>query len=294
MSKLYVIGNGFDLSHDLPTNFKTDFKVISEKNEINPLFWELYQSHNPEIWADFENLLAVPDFNSLEEIFEDYTPDYSSEHEYDRDAIITEAESSGNLQESLLAFVSNAENNLLSKSPKKTYLRMFQSDDIFVNFNYTHTLETLYGVDEKNILHIHGEMGKNNLVMGYPGNFLPEIYTFDPTMKRGFKVRKDILKYVQNIEDYYISEAYRVLYEKVKGFKKEYNIDILEQFLKKRNYSSVVVIGHSYKIDFPYFEFINDKQNTKWELSWYSPEDEDAAKNLTEKIGISYYKLTKI
>ncbi|EME3512192.1 hypothetical protein Q7177_002813, partial [Enterococcus faecium] len=81
---------------------------------------------------------------------------------------------------------------------------------------------------------------------------------------------------------------------KVKGFKKEYNIDILEQFLKKRNYSSVVVIGHSYKIDFPYFEFINDKQNTKWELSWHTPQDEDAAKELAEKIEISNYKLTNI
>ena len=35
------------------------------------------------IWSDFENLLANPDFNSLGEIFTDYVPDYLS----DRDSV---------------------------------------------------------------------------------------------------------------------------------------------------------------------------------------------------------------
>ena len=54
---LFIIGNGFDLAHGLPTKFDPDFKVIAEKNESNPYFWELYQSAEPNICSDFENLI---------------------------------------------------------------------------------------------------------------------------------------------------------------------------------------------------------------------------------------------
>ena len=33
MSRLYIIGNGFDLLHKLPTKFDPDFKNIAEKNQ---------------------------------------------------------------------------------------------------------------------------------------------------------------------------------------------------------------------------------------------------------------------
>lgn len=67
-NKLYIIGNGFDLAHNLPTRFDPDFKNITSKYEFEN-FWELYQSDENDIWSDFENLLGCPDFNLLEEIF---------------------------------------------------------------------------------------------------------------------------------------------------------------------------------------------------------------------------------
>lgn len=44
MSRLFVIGNGFDLSHELPTRFDLDFKNIAESFEQNENFWALYQT----------------------------------------------------------------------------------------------------------------------------------------------------------------------------------------------------------------------------------------------------------
>ena len=76
--KLFIIGNGFDIAHNLPTKFDPDFKNIALKYEQDN-FWELYQSRENDIWSDFENLLAHPDFNSLEEIFDGYSPDYLSD-----------------------------------------------------------------------------------------------------------------------------------------------------------------------------------------------------------------------
>ncbi len=87
-TRLFIIGNGFDLAHQLPTNYNPDFKMIAEKNEPLAYFWDIYQSSNADIWSDFENLLGYPDFNNLEEIFEGFSPDWSSDFESDRNSII--------------------------------------------------------------------------------------------------------------------------------------------------------------------------------------------------------------
>lgn len=114
MTQLFIIGNGFDLKHDLPTSFDPDFKRIAEKREIISHFWDIYQIMEASIWSDFENLLGKPDFNSLEGIFEGYSPDYSSERESDRDAINVQAQFSGMLKESLREFALNAEQSIES------------------------------------------------------------------------------------------------------------------------------------------------------------------------------------
>ena len=51
-NKLFVIGNGFDLAHNLPTRFDPDFKNIARKYEQDN-FWDLYQSRENDIWSDF-------------------------------------------------------------------------------------------------------------------------------------------------------------------------------------------------------------------------------------------------
>ena len=133
--KLYIIGNGFDLSHNLPTAFDKDFKTIVEKDYNDKMFWDLYQTDKPDIWADFEYCLGKPDFESLEEILNVYKPDFNSEHESDRTQIILQADICGNLQDSLKVFAENAEHTLNSTSPLKKYL-IFGKNDLFINFNY--------------------------------------------------------------------------------------------------------------------------------------------------------------
>ncbi len=62
--------------------------------------------------------------------------------------------------------------------------------------NYTHTLEMLYGINKDKVLHIHGEVGANNLILGYPEeNYQPEKYYYDVRQKgRGPYREVDIQK----------------------------------------------------------------------------------------------------
>ncbi|WP_200829543.1 AbiH family protein [Listeria monocytogenes] len=273
MSKrLFIIGNGFDLSHNLPTRFNPDFKLIAKKNEQISCFWDFYQSQEIDIWSDFENLLAKPDFNELDQIFEGYEPDYSSDYERDRNAIITQVDLNGNLIDSLYEFAIQAEQQINKAAIIPSNFKLFNSKDLFVNFNYTHTLEKLYGINANSILHVHGEVGQDNLILGYPeGDFLPEKYFYDMSgNERGAVQGIDIREYIEYarknyIMDYYTYTAFEDLINKVESFDKVPQIKLLADFLNNIEVETIMVKGHSCAIDFPYFEYLNSYfREAKW------------------------------
>lgn len=289
MDKLYIIGNGFDIAHGLPTNFKPDFKKIAENIESIDCFWDLYQSRNNDIWSDFENLLAHPDFNYLEEIFNNSYPDYSSDHESDRDGIITQVDLHGQLNIALDKFASNAEKKLKEIDKSAAYDELLDKDGHFLTFNYTHTLEKLYDISPQNVLHIHGEFGQKNLLLGYPeGHFDPEEYGFDVTQKGRYYRSLSISEYVDQISDYYTRTAYENLLDKVRGFNKSILISDLQKFLGDFSIRQIHVIGHSYKIDFEYFKYLNEKYPiAEWTFMYHTDEDDGNARKLVSNLSIS-------
>lgn len=113
-------------------------------------------------------MLGCPNFNTLEEIFYGYEPDYLSDRESDRDSIIYQVELNGKLQDALYEFADNAEDSLCNIQVNDFIEQILDSDGYYITFNYTHTLEDIYDIPWKQILHIHGEVGKNNLEIGYP------------------------------------------------------------------------------------------------------------------------------
>lgn len=302
-TRINVIGNGFDLAHELPTKFDPHFKRIAIELG-DEKFWELYQTEEDDIWSDFEHLLARPDFNSLEEIFNGYNPDYLSDRESDRDAIMLQAQLNGQLQTALDLFVDHAEKALKSVGPKDLFTSLFDKEDVFINFNYTHTLEEVYGIGADNILHIHGEAGVDNLLLGYPeGTFDPEPYSYDVRQKGvGPYIEKDIDEYISEIEDYYVRSAYESLYIKVQAFSKESRAPQLRKFLRKQieekntQVESIIVYGHSCAIDYEYFEVLNQLYpEAKWEFYVkHETDQKDNVNRLTKRCFINDYKVISI
>jgi hypothetical protein len=231
MSKLFIVGNGFDIEHGLPTKFNPDFKEIAEKMSKIEIFVK-YINHVIMIFGQILNILANPDFNNLIEIFDGYYPDYMSDRESDRNGIITQVELNGKLKDSLYEFANQAENKINYVSPLEKYIKIFTDNDIFINFNYTHTIEKLYNIQINKIIHIHGEFGKNNLILGYPEEeYKPEKYVYDVRQGRGPYIRVDFEKYIENevkegSMDYYVYTAYIDLIEKTKSFKKTMHVDV--------------------------------------------------------------------
>ncbi len=299
MNKLFIIGNGFDIAHSLPTAYNPHFKEMAERIEQISYFWDIYQSRNVDIWADFENCLAHPDFNLLEDIFEGYAPDYSSDYERDRNAIITQVDLNGKLLETLYAFANRAEGELENIVPLSKYIDCFGRNDLFVTCNYTHTLESVYNISPRNVLHIHGEVGKNNLILGYPdGNYEAEKYYYDVRQKgRGPYRVVNIEEHVkcmleEELMDYYTYTAYISLIEKTKSFYKSPRIKELDAFLKDVCIEEIIVIGHSCAIDFPYFKYLNDNfPLARWTFNPFNKHTKLNVEQLIDLIGIKYYKI---
>lgn len=257
--KLFIIGNGFDLDHDLPTKFDPDFKNIAKKNETYPDFWDIYQSETDDIWSDFENLLAKPDFDEIESIFEGYYPDYTSDRESDRDSIISVAEMSANLQTSLKEFIIYANNALNNRTSKSKYLDLFDKNDYYLTFNYTDTLRKLYSIPSEQILHIHGEKSSEELIIGFSKGDL-DIGTKFVEIKRGRGYEITMTKYIEEIDDYYIHTAFDTLVSKVEKFEKEIQKEKLNNFISKLNVNEIIIIGFSFgKVDAPYFNDIIER-----------------------------------
>lgn len=289
-NKLFVLGNGFDLAHNLPTRFDPDFKNIARKYEQDN-FWDLYQTCANDIWSNFENLLGCPDFNTLEEIFYSYEPDYLSERESDRDGIIYQVELNGNLQNALYEFANNADDSLHNIQTNDFIGQILDADGYYITFNYTHTLEEIYDIPREQILHIHGEVGEDELVLGYPkGNFAPEKYCYDARGK-GFGPYSEIEieDYINGVEDYYVRTAYVELINKCKSFYKEIRIDLLKNFLNNNQckIEEIIVYGHSCAIDSDYFSYLNTRySNAYWKFYIRGAEQESNVWYLIEKYSI--------
>ena len=235
MEKLFIIGNGFDMAHDLKTDYlyfkkfvyqqaygedelleslqrKNDIELYLSKvdkeileniedfqipeiqmapdgGDLYPddveLYKLLYQLLNQitgveKFWSDFEEKIAYFDKVTIETMaFLDSDGDLNK---------IIMANNANETGETIAKYVLYSLNKLFklwieetysewatriltkseelpSKLLKATILNNF--DAIFINFNYTKTLEDLYRIPEDQVFHLHGVIGGSQFIFGH-------------------------------------------------------------------------------------------------------------------------------
>ena len=133
----------------------------------------------------------------------------------------------------------------------------FDSKGLFLSFNYTETLESIYNITRNNIRYLHGRRKSNDkLIVGHCNNIDGENYLpKDPAI--------------------YEYQAYRGIADIVNGERKNVtdiilnNNDFWQQLF---NIDKVVVYGHSLSdVDRPYFKQVanSKKQASEWYFSIY-------------------------
>jgi Bacteriophage abortive infection AbiH len=269
MTTLYIIGNGFDIHHGIDSHYSAFGKFLFSKDHETYKFVKKYFAVDEDFWSDFETRLALFDAGSLIEDASDFLVSYGADnwsdsyhHDYQYEIdIVVKA-----LSITMKARFADWIVQLAIPVRNKIEGKMVHLDPaaIFLNFNYTPTLEKLYNVADRQILHIHGSSKERAeaLVLGHG---------WSPKEKGSLNQNIDLeeadIRVIEGnrIVDKYFEATFKPTDQII--FKNRKFFQGLVQVKK------IFVMGHSMaEVDLPYFREILrhiDVRQATWKVSYY-------------------------
>lgn len=271
--RLIIVGNGFDLFHGI--NFRYyDFKSFVYENASKD-FIESIEKYIPteELWYQFEEALGNLEYEELLEYHRDSLVSYGADnwsdayhHEYQY-FVDSDLASAKNIPQYLNKWINSIDTDV-DRRLKRNYL---SPNSLYLSFNYTDTLEHVYGITRSQILYIHGKARDNiNLIVGHgnkslfqkndiPDNLSDEKY-------EEFMISMDFGDVRDNEAEDIIKGYFRTTYKDVErliSFNKDFfsSLGCIEE---------VFVLGHSLSdVDMLYFDTIKNKVsfNCQWIVS---------------------------
>lgn len=305
MKTLYIIGNGFDIAHGLDTKY-WKFREFLEEHHTEFLyqFENLYniqpidesdprisqaaverwkKSVDNSLWSVFEDKMGNPDIQSMMDFSASILDDMNLDggligirdtmNEYWRDQYGYVQK----LQQYLKEWIETVDTSVANI--KKDSL--VESDDIFLNFNYTDLLERVYKIDD--VFHIHGGVGSvsgDSPIIGHCN-------------------KKDIDQHNQWAKDadeeYAEGEAsiHEAVVDYLESIYKDTDriIRFNDFFWDRLNeVNRVIIIGWSAgEVDRPYLKKVKEcvAPDTTWNYYWYSPKDKDSIEEAFTEVGIA-------
>lgn len=276
---LFIIGNGFDLHHGISSKY-TDFRKWLLDNGhhhfADQLEFIFQRTQDIDLWSNFEIALGAYDHNSLYHEFADmFEMDYDHTMRcaaQKEDATISAI---GYILEDIRPIFAKWVDSINIKGVEKD-LNLY-TESKYITFNYTRTLENIYGIPKNNILHIHGcASNGEDIVVGHANIVDPSSVSSED---------EDMMLYEENGK-IQIIEAMNKLAKDVKGVMSRH----MGFFKSLSNIQHVIVYGHSLSdIDRPYFRLIKDSISPKadWLFSKHSKKDISQINSLTTGLEIN-------
>jgi hypothetical protein len=264
---LYIIGNGFDLYHGVASSYN-NFKEFLLKS--SPEIFDLANTFLDKglLWSNFEAALASLNGSKLKgdsDFLIDYTADSLEWHNaarHRRDSILEKIKDlSDGLRSQLAKWICNLE------VPRERLLR-FDDDAIFLNFNYTLTLEETYEISPDVICHIHNSVANSSSILIGHGARLREKTTGEFL---GGLINDGSYREFDDIDegiDNYFRRTYKNTSEIINA-----NADFFNRIFSVQN---VFVLGHSMSdVDWAYFKKTRHEtaQDALWVVTYYSEND---------------------
>ncbi|SEO46832.1 Bacteriophage abortive infection AbiH [Nitrosospira multiformis] len=284
--RLYIIGNGFDLHHGIKSSYWAfgEFLRVTDPDTFQII--ERYFDTSDDFWSNFEERLAYFDAATLIEDAseflvgygaDDWSDSYHHDYQYEIDRAVEAI--SKRMRTHFAAWI----RQLVMPTPADVKELRVTVDPVatFLNFNYTPSLQRLYGISESHILHIHGSGvdPEANLVLGHgwesQENLDPYRFERDPEAADTRVVEG------QSIIDRYFKETFKPTLQIILA-----NRTFFSSLAQTRE---IWVMGHSLAdVDRPYFEEVIrhvDAGVVKWKVSVYK--DLVERRGQFEKLGIN-------
>lgn len=313
MKHLYIIGNGFDIHHGRNTDYQNFHKWLSdnEENETLSAIDETFGYCDKTWWKDFEQNLASA--NTLEIAIEEakeHYPNFGSDDFRDADWHDAECAVEQRLEEAYTAIRDSFHRwiNQLDGGNEEMKIEMELDDSLFLTFNYSDTLESLYNIPYNRILYIHGKAKTNDeLVLGHGvclEDLEKEVVSSEPSFALG---NEDDDYYYEEGDDYITQSAKDAAVSAV--HKQRKNVDSIinkheEWFAALSDVTKIHIYGHSFgDVDLPYFRKIFssvDKMNVEVEISDYRSYNKDVidsfmqSEGFTEGYGANSYHVMEL
>ena len=280
METMYIIGNGFDLYHNLPTSYN-DFHrhVTTNYNDLENIFEEYFNLNRGEnlLWTNFEENLGsfnwksfFDDNNHLDISDDDFRPSFA--YGLEDDLIQQTDELKTDISDAFQDWLDTID---ISSSEKRLE---FSKDSTFINFNYTLILEEIYKIDPDKILHIHGDIINN------PGEL---IFGHNATMKETPELDEngDSTRTMFTDSESAAKSLFHSFYKPVE----EIIGTNLNTFELLTNIKNIFVLGHSLNpIDIPYFKQISSRsKNAQWNVTYYHTSEKRKNLSTLTEMGIS-------
>lgn len=285
---LYIIGNGFDIRHNLPSSYR-DFchymqdTFPTEYERIGKLYFQ-----NPsELWSDFERNLSKLDIARFVERNIDHwitEKTYQIGNEFD------------DVYSFLKTYFHTWVIDRLSKV-KTTPMLPLTSNDIYINFNYTNILTSCYGIPKSRILYIHGDTADNEVFQPIVGHGESDEDVLKKIRKAQTEIGAIVSRALHNKSSNYTAESLSyIISDEINKYlsslrkdtesiicSNQHFFDALAQ--NQESIKNAIILGHSMdEIDMPYFRKISDtlRPDVQWFRDYRKGDVTNKDKKLTD------------
>lgn len=275
---LFIIGNGFDIAHRLKTQY-CDFKewLRQQGNDHLVRMTETFFSNYRDFWGDIEKALGEYD---EEEIVDWCSPDEGIDYEHPTRSVAAIEDGPDWLFKPILDEFLEAFNQWVESIDINEAIVMFSlpAESHYLTFNYTETLEKLYGIPQENILHIHGSRLKHDdYIIGHNQKRDPNDAYEDETE---LLFKQDTWSKVIAWMNELVKDTNGIIKHNQAFFNSLGDI------------TKVVVIGHSfYPVDYPYMIEVVQQTGTTvlWTISYHTQNDIERIKNFVNHTRLQNY-----
>ena len=258
MATLFIIGNGFDIWNRLPTSYGKFHEKYKDDLDEHILYFSDFCDIDSE-WANFEESLGSfneDDFHdnvTLQPSLEELGDDPKLLYGYEDEISIKKEELVDDITDAFKEWIRSVDVNTAQK------LMHFELPAYFVNFNYTRTLQDVYGIPNFRVMHIHGSVG-GGIIFGHGRNTTAATNGYETDEPWFNETKKEV------------GQVLGIFHKPVQDIL-ERNRATLQGY---EDVDNIVVIGHSInEIDVPYFQCILEAYpDAEWQNYNYVNDDE--------------------
>ena len=285
MKRLFIIGNGFDRAHNLPTRYIDYRNFLKNSSENDRFCMQMENTYgiredDEYWWSDFETNLGEGsnfeiEFEAMANSAVDDMVTDEGEEMYDiEETLRYHFEPYYNFMNKLNGTVLEWVESIDITKVKSIFHKLENKENYFFTFNYTQVLEKVYDIPGDRICHVHGSAQEGRVIMGHGNLNSIEKYRKEAEEKSK-KLDKNGAEISNGIYEFYLA-----------SFKNTESIIEWNRTEMKKYYGieEVHVFGHSLgKVDMPYYQEIKKCISNK--ANWYFYIYNETEQNVLNKIG---------